>query len=480
MARAALPSSDDESESDPLPPPKPKPKRRSADDVSSNEITVSRTRQPDARRPSAKVATTDKENLLAAEASLAAANKKILKLRKKVGATAPPLEDNNGGDSGPESEDDAEPINASFVSSITPLGRLPVPVARTAPLLPRKTKKATSTETPVISSRAFKNLPEHTQDQDAPGDDLIEDDAADDDLLDFDNNDRAPSSPSPPQVPSPQGQTEATGEKRRRRDSGMSSLPPTKRSKSKGKESKFREDFVLVAGAKPKAGDYEPVVEALLLRAMAEYSTRITKHGSHIRGKVVDGFRPLFATHFGFQRSNSKTIIAENKTRYEAIINKASYHYKKTTARTGYGENSIFVTARQHSIYKDKNSLAAIFRSQFDPHPAPYLALEFTILQHLTGEWSTGSYLPTPFAEKDVVQSYRIHLTDIEKWINCNPVVTEKLRKKWFKRAAQNFGPVEPKEDTHLDEEDQDALRMELDGRTGDTDSENEDAAEAM
>ncbi|KAJ7718085.1 hypothetical protein B0H16DRAFT_426704 [Mycena metata] len=476
MARAALPSSDDESESDPLPPPKPKAKRRSADDVSSNEITVSRTRQPDARRPSAKVATTDKENLLAAEASLAAANKKILKLRKKVGATAPPLEDNNGGDSGPESEDDAEPINASFVSSITPLGRLPVPVARTAPLLPRKTKKATSTETPVISSRAFKNLPEHTQDQDAPGDDLIEDDAADDDLLDFDNNDRAPSSPSPPQVPSPQGQTEATGEKRRRRDSGMSSLPPTKRSKSKGKESKFREDFVLVAGAKPKAGDYEPVVEALLLRAMAEYSTRvltregfpqtlafqwarecfsnacaaaklryiltdrmaklITKRGSHIRGKVVDGFRPLFATHFGFQRSNSKTVIAENKTRYKAIINKASYHYKKTTARTGYGENSIFVTARQHSIYKDKNSLAAIFRSQFDPHPAPYLALEFTILQHLTGECSTGSYLPTPFAEKDVVQSYRTHLTDIEKWINCNPVVTEKLRKKWFKRAA--------------------------------------------
>ncbi|KAJ7876760.1 hypothetical protein B0H14DRAFT_3436507 [Mycena olivaceomarginata] len=61
-----------------------------------------------------------------------------------------------------------------------------------------------------------------------------------------------------------------------------------------------------------------------------------------------------------------------------------------------------------------------------------------------------------------------------EKWIKCNPTVTEKLRRKWYKRAAQDFAPAEPEQCTNIDAEDQDAIRMELEGRTRDTDSEEE------
>ncbi|KAJ7718056.1 hypothetical protein B0H16DRAFT_1337658, partial [Mycena metata] len=295
--------------------------------------------------------------------------------------------------------------------------------------------------------------------------------------------------------------------------------PLTKRSKTKLKEPKFRDGFVIVPGVKSKAGDYESFVEALLLRGMAEYSVRILtrdafpqtvqfqwaqecfgnaslaagqprylftdrmakltmKRGSHIRGKVMESFRPLFESHFGFQRGNSKTIIAANKANYAALTHKASFGYKDTKARIGYGENLILAAARKHAIFKDKKSLAAIFRSYFDPLPAAYVALEFTALQHLTEEFSTGTYINASFQEKDVVQSYRTHLADIEKWMSCNPVVTEKLRRKWFKRAARNFGPAEPAADTHIDEKDEDALRKELEGRTGDTDSENEGDAE--
>jgi hypothetical protein len=97
--------------------------------------------------------------------------------------------------------------------------------------------------------------------------------------------------------------------------------------------------------------------------------------------------------------------------------------------------------------------LAAIFPSYFNPIPAPYLALEFSVvcvalivslralitskLQFLTQEWSTGTHVPGAFTEKEMGNSYRTHLSDInEKWIKYNPVVTENLRRKWYKRAS--------------------------------------------
>ncbi|KAJ7025437.1 hypothetical protein C8F04DRAFT_967727, partial [Mycena alexandri] len=98
---------------------------------------------------------------------------------------------------------------------------------------------------------------------------------------------------------------------------------------------------------------------------------------------------------------------------------------------------------------------------------------------HLNGEWSTCSFIFAPVQEKDAVQYYENHLADIKKWCDCNSVVTEKLRTKWFKRAAQNFGIIEAVQETHIGEEDQRALRLELEGRTGDTDSEDEGDAEA-
>ncbi|KAJ7715560.1 hypothetical protein B0H14DRAFT_2644098 [Mycena olivaceomarginata] len=103
-----------------------------------------------------------------------------------------------------------------------------------------------------------------------------------------------------------------------------------------------------------------------------------------------------------------------------------------------------------------------IFSSYFNPISAEYLALDFTILQSLTQEWSTGVEVRTKFSEKDMSEAYQTHLTDInEKWIKCNPTV------------IQDFAPAEP-ERTNIDAEDQDAIRMELEGRTGDTDSEEE------
>ncbi|KAJ7218361.1 hypothetical protein GGX14DRAFT_594662 [Mycena pura] len=63
------------------------------------------------------------------------------------------------------------------------------------------------------------------------------------------------------------------------------------------------------------------------------------------------------------------------------------------------------------------------------------------------------------FSEKEMSQAYRTHLADVnDKWIKVNPTVTENIRRKWYKRASQHFAPAEPEKNTHIDEEDQDAL----------------------
>ncbi|KAJ6586559.1 hypothetical protein B0H10DRAFT_2198033 [Mycena sp. CBHHK59/15] len=188
----------------------------------------------------------------------------------------------------------------------------------------------------------------------------------------------------------------------------------------------------------------------------------ITKRGSHIHGKTIDSYRPIFCSRYGFQRGNSKAVITANKAKAEALLHKASFHYKDPTARTGYAENKIIAY-----IFKNKKSLGAVFPSYFNPIPPAYFALEFSV------EWLTGVHVPAGFTKKEMNQAYRTHLADInDKWIALNPVVTEKLQRK-----CQDIALAEPEQDTHIDEEDQDALRLELEHRTGDTDSEKEDDA---
>ncbi|KAF7328217.1 hypothetical protein MVEN_02561500 [Mycena venus] len=526
-------ASGEESARQPTPQKKP---RASRDDVSGNPTMPTRTRVPSSRKPSEKQSAKEKENLDAAHKRIQDMEKEILRMRKKVGhlESQPQV---RVLDDGPESEDndfdDSEPLNNAFTSAITPLGRLPVPLAR--PIVPlRKTSKANATQAATISSRAFKHLPELRPDERDHEGEL----------------NRTPPSPQTPTRSVRDGDHDAeellpnqgtpgpvTGSKRPHpvaEPSSPASSP--KRKKSKVKEPQFRDGFVPGPGAKPNASDYEPIVEAVLLRACAEYSARcvglngfppttrqfqwadecfnnaciaakvrykllprmikvILKRGSHIRGKVLDGYRPIFRTHYGFQRGNSKAVIAANMAKAKALLHKSSFSLQGThsllicnyslkdlkdpVTRTGYGENKIIADARPHYLFKNKKSLAAIFPSHFNPISPAHLALDFTILQSLTQEYSTGVHIPAEFTEKDMLKSYHTHLADIEKWIALNPAVTEKLRRKWYKRAAQDILPTEPEQDTHIDEEDQDALRSQLEGRTGDTDSEDESDAAA-
>ncbi|KAJ7156434.1 hypothetical protein C8R43DRAFT_949308 [Mycena crocata] len=497
--------SDSGSESDISPPTRAPPKkpRRSSDDLSGNTTLPTRTCDKSSRKPSERQDITEKENLELTQQKLAAAEKSAAKLRTKMKKLEAVKESARDDDNDAESEEKYEDEGVSFTTSltsivITPMGRLPTAPARPTAIF-RTVNKAASTDAPKVSARAYKRMPElnietqHQLDSTPPRSPTR-----------YDVNDKAMAVdvPSDTKHPPSSSAVHLDLAQERARSSGSGSKchcihgsppPPTKRARPKALEAKFRPGFVIVKGVKPKAGDYETVPEGLLLCAMAEYSVRIltingfppitlqvqwanetfrnacesakvryictdrmnrliTKRGSHICGKILDGFRPVFASHYGFQRTASKPGIRANKDKSEKLMDDTAFHYK------------------------NKSSLGAIFRLSFNPIPAAYLALDFTVLEFLAREWSTGTHIVAKFTEKDNYASYETPLNDVKNWCALRPAVTKIIRRKWFKRATETLGlePASAVAATRLDEAQLDALRLELAGRTGETDSEPE------
>ncbi|KAF7372943.1 hypothetical protein MSAN_00501300 [Mycena sanguinolenta] len=331
---------------------------------------------------------------------------------------------------------------------------------------------------------------------------------------------KRPSSSPPPSRSSSPARTVSSSGQNKRPSSPTAPLPPPKRSKSEAKTAEFREGFIPQPNTKPAAGDYADIPHALILRACAEYSARILAHnpypdvpmqimsakecfksacratreryvltdrmgkiirarGSQKRGKMVEIFRALCPSHFGFVRSTARKQIDANRLKAKALLEQASFHYKfeDPISRTGFGENKIIAAARQAMTFKDKDSSGVLFPSYFNPYPVSALAFELATLEFVIREWSTGSFIQAKFTEKDVAKVYKVHLADTQTWNACNEAVTENIRRKWYRRASETFITDTPEAalSSNIDSAQADALRAELSGRTGDTESEPED-----
>ncbi|KAJ7183396.1 hypothetical protein C8R46DRAFT_1209558 [Mycena filopes] len=515
MARPRSPSpSSDEA-------PRPSKTRRVRD------VSVDPTKLPPrGRKPSEKQAEIDKENLDSMQAKFIAMQKQIQKQKKLVATAAAQkakADADDDDDDGFESEERMSEVDESvvaFSTAITPRAPLPPPPPRPKPILRKALAKSTE---PKTTARAFIKIPEPTAAQRAldsapsppasPGPDI-----------DMDDEDPRVQHPLPPSSPLPRSSSPSEGSSDRSRSSGKrarsresSPPPPPKRAKAK-LEAKFREGFMLVPGTKPKASDYASIPHSLILRACADYSARIlavdafpavglqtqwsqeafrgacrsargeryvltdritkiiTARGSQVRGKIVEAYRAQFAGHYGLERSASKKVIETNRQKAEDLKHKASFHYKNPKIRQGFGENKIIGSVRRLTTFRDAVSLGVLFPSFFNPISLPYTAFDFAVLEFCSDEWSTGSFVQAKFTEKAVALRYRAHLSDVEKWNALSPTVVENIRGNWYKRASQTLltpatGSVLS---TNINEDEEEALRNELAGRSGDTDAEDD------
>ncbi|KAF8124505.1 hypothetical protein K438DRAFT_2034210 [Mycena galopus ATCC 62051] len=423
----------------------------------------------------------------------------------------------SGGDDGENSD-----ASATFPSStvIKPLQEVHLPSQIPKPVKLRHAKRSTE---PKTAARAFIQLPEGSAEERRrdvlPESDMDIDDAVINPLPRSSSPPRG-SSPSrssspPPRSSSPSTHTPPAG-RYKRPHSPTAPLPPPKRSKPVPRTAEFRQGFTQVAGVKPAAGDYTDIPHALILRACADYSARIVAReafpdvplrttwgeetfkaagrvvkephlvtdrisiiirarGSQKRGKMVEAYRVLCAPHFGFQRSTTTKHIEANRRKVVALLEGAAFHYKDPKTRTGYGGNKIITAARQATTFKARDSSGVLFPSYFDPYPLPAIALDFATLEFVIREWSSGSFIQSKFSEKDVAKRYHVHLADTEKWSKLDEDVTKNIRHNWYRRASETFVTESTSQlSTNIDDKAIAALRAELAGRTGDTDSESE------
>ncbi|KAJ7137384.1 hypothetical protein C8R43DRAFT_610780 [Mycena crocata] len=528
-------SSDSDNQEQPPPPPKSKP-RRTRDDVSGNKTFDSRTRT--SRRPSERQDNINKENLQTTEQKLLKAQKDLEKAKRQLRkATNTETKDDDDMESEEQEEEDVDPGVTSFKSSIRAMQPLPAEAPRPTTVL---RKRSDPKPPPKISSRAYLALPEIAAGPDTspPASPRHYDDRVDDVPMDLDD---VPPPPRGAAAATPRRATESHGDshshydstpatsthdhrgrpaapdtttRKRHQQSSPAPAPPPKR---KRKEPKFAEGFIIVAGIKSKAADYEPEVKALILRACNEYAVRIlimnafpdsalqtqwgkecfrnacraaqqfyssttriitliTRRGSHTRSLIVQACRACFAAHYTFnQSSTSAAVMVSNSKLSEKLRASAAFHYKDTNERTGYGGNPILAQMRHSKLFEGKKSLGAIFATKFDPYPLATLALEFAAIEHCAKEWSTGKFISADFSEKETLEPYKTHLKDIQEWHSLNEQVVQNIRHKWFVRATRKLElPTTPDGASHLDSTQKDALRDELAGRTGETDSEPE------
>ncbi|KAJ7271418.1 hypothetical protein B0H12DRAFT_1320089 [Mycena haematopus] len=492
------------------------------------DVSPVKTPPPRSRKSSTKQATTDKENLDAMKAKIALLEKRISTKTAAKKKKTPKAQDQgplhgrdddeieseepmSGRDDGQDSD-----VSASFPSmaAIKPLGEVPLPSQIAKPVKLRRTKRSTE---PKTAAHAFIQLPEGSTEEQRR--DALPDSDVDNDVVDLappSTSSLRPRGSSPPRSSSLPPRSPGSGGRYKRPHSPTAPLPPSKRSKPVPRTAEFRQGFTQVAGVKPAAGDYTDVPHALILRACADYSARIIAReaypdvplqaswgdetfkaagrvakerylitariskiirarGSQKRGKMVEAYRALCASHFGFQRSTATKHIEANRQKAAALLEGAAFHYKDPKTRTGYGGNKIITAARQATTFKARDSSGVLFPSYFDPYPVPAIAFDLTTLEFVIREWSSGSFIQGKFTEKEVGKRYRVHLADTETWSKLDEAVVKKIRHNWYRRASETF-LTEPASQvsTNIDDAAIAALRAELAGRTGDTDSEAE------
>jgi len=165
-----------------------------------------------------------------------------------------------------------------------------------------------------------------------------------------------------------------------------------------------------VSGGKAKAADYEDVVQALLLRAMHEYESRIVgvgpypasatqgkwakscwkeaccvavedygltermsklikSRGSRIRGELVGIVRNEVAACYGFNSDTSHAkVVRQNRKLYDTLIFDSTFTYKDTKDRVGYAQNKIFGILIQEAWFSSgSKSKGIVFEKYFNP-----------------------------------------------------------------------------------------------------------------
>ncbi|GBE88900.1 hypothetical protein SCP_1403080 [Sparassis crispa] len=212
----------------------------------------------------------------------------------------------------------------------------------------------------------------------------------------------------------------------------------------------------------------------------SQYTDDIISHKSNARGDLINEIRKHIAAAYGFVPGDKPAAQRKNVKLYQGLIHESTFHYKDfdldVGSRSGFLRNTIVTKLIKECFFKNKNSVGIKFRKYFDPIRTPTLALLLTGVEHCIKEWSTGIHAQVAFSEFENKPWYLNHMEDITKWARSSPGVVCNLCKKWHDHARRATGVADDDAPTgHLSAAAIEDAQKELQGHTGEMDSEAED-----
>ncbi|KAJ7057569.1 hypothetical protein C8F01DRAFT_1371708 [Mycena amicta] len=205
----------------------------------------------------------------------------------------------------------------------------------------------------------------------------------------------------------------------------------------------------------------------------------VTSRTSRIRGDFICTFaRPIFQTGYGFRDATSNKRKKQNKALYSELVKEKAFLYKDTKKRECMFENKTALSMIQQAYFNNgAKSLGVVHEDSFMPITLATLAMVYTAIQFCLEEWKTGCRIKAPFTGKAVASKYYVMLVDLLEWDSVNPSFSHKIRTKWAKKFRKATGIDDATlsmEDGIVTEDLKEKIRRDQEGRTGETDSEND------
>ncbi|KAJ7792995.1 hypothetical protein B0H13DRAFT_2393818 [Mycena leptocephala] len=192
---------------------------------------------------------------------------------------------------------------------------------------------------------------------------------------------------------------------------------------------------------------------------------------AHLLFVLFREYRTDFMSNYckmGGENSVSSTRIQANNTEFKFPDSKNNEWRVKRVVATCPDVSPWFRPMAVHAIvYQDTSTFASRSRGSVRADESP--------LSRAGDDSNTNQlYGDTQSTIKNVPQCLT-HLTGIEDWVEMNPEVVDKLRRKWYTHTSHLTGSdVTANIQTHITPTQADALCAEPAGRTGDIDSETE------
>ncbi|KZP06191.1 hypothetical protein FIBSPDRAFT_902979 [Athelia psychrophila] len=246
------------------------------------------------------------------------------------------------------------------------------------------------------------------------------------------------------------------------------------------------EIFIVTEQAFPEADEQTQAARAFFNEACEDtgcnyqVTDRITgiikARGSRIRGVVKSMVRLMITQSYGFNPNPSGDVgKGRNKRQADRYLEDDRFHCLYPDDREFCFEHPLIFDIFEHIFFSNKKlSIGVAFADHFNPLPLPTMALIVAAIAFCLRAYQADGVIGNQqFSEATVQPLYDSYLVGLEEWSAIEPVVTEKIRRKQFKKALCGAGASVQKV-TGMSKEAKLRARANLVGREVDTASESE------